>query len=116
VLIADDEPDIRALVADVLRRADLEVVEAADAEQTMTSWRQHRPAVIVLDHLMPPVSGFDLAEQILRESPNQVIFLFTALLDTDVRERSERLGITRCLPKERVFDLPELVRDVLNPT
>jgi hypothetical protein len=38
------------------------------------------------------------------------------LLDTDVRERSERLGITRCLPKERVFDLPELVRDVLNPT
>jgi CheY-like chemotaxis protein len=115
VLIADDEPDIRALVGDVLRRADLEVVEAADAEQTLALWRRHRPDVIVLDHMMPPVSGFDLAEQILGESPNQVIFLFTAFLDTGVRERSERLGITLCLPKERVFDIPDLVRAHLKP-
>ena len=115
MLIADDEPDIRALVGDILRRADLEVVEAADAEQTMTLWRQLRPVVVVLDHLMPPVSGFDLAEQILGEAPNQVIFLFTALLDTEVRERSERLGITLCLPKERVFDIPDLVRAYLSP-
>jgi CheY-like chemotaxis protein len=115
VLIADDEPDMRALVCDVLRRAEVEVIEAADAEETYAGWRDHRPDVIVLDHLMPPVSGFDIAARILGEDPGQVIFLFTALVNPDVRAASERAGITLCLSKDRVFDIPDLVRAHVNP-
>ena len=107
---------MRVLVSDVLRRAQIDVVEAADADATMVCWRQHRPDVVVLDHLMPPNSGLEIARQILAEDPSQVIFLFTGLVDSDVRANSDRLGITLCLSKERVFEIPELVRQHVSPT
>ena len=106
---------MRVLVSDVLRRAQIDVVEAADADATLAGWRAHRPDVVVLDHLMPPNSGLDIARQILAEDPSQVIFLFTGLVDSGVRANSDQLGITLCLSKERVFDLPDLVRMYVSP-
>lgn len=114
MLIADDESDIRVLVSDVLRRAQIEVIEAADAEETLAQWRAQEPDVVILDHLIPPASGFDIAEQILGERPDQVIFLFTAMIDPTVRATCERLGIALCVPKERVFDLPDLIREAVS--
>ena len=105
---------MRALVGDVLRRADLDVVEAADAETTLAEWRAQRPDVIVLDHLMAPVTGLHIAEQILGEDPTQLIFLFTAMDEAEVREPAEQLGIALCVKKDRVFELPELVREFLS--
>ena len=114
VLIADDEPDMRALVGDVLRRAEFDVVEAADAESALAEWRARRPDVVILDHLMPPVTGLHIAAQILGEDPTQLIFLFTAMDERDVREPAEQLGIALCVKKDRVFELPDLLRDYVN--
>jgi CheY-like chemotaxis protein len=105
---------MRALVGDVLRRADLEVVEAGDAESTLAGWRTHRPDVIVLDHLMPPVTGLHIAEEILSEDPHQLIFLFTAMDEAEVRDHAEQLGIALCLKKDRVFEIPDLVREFVS--
>ena len=105
---------MRALVGDVLRRADVDVVEAANAESTLAEWRAQRPDVIVLDHLMPPVTGLHIAEQILGEDPTQLIFLFTALDPAEVRAEAEQLGIALCVKKDRVFELPDLLRDYLS--
>jgi DNA-binding NarL/FixJ family response regulator len=115
-LIADDEPDMRALIAHVLRSADVEVVaEAATAEATVALWREHRPDVIVLDHRMPPVSGLDVAKEILAEAPGQIIFLFTAYVDADIRAAATALGITACISKDQVFEIPDLARAHFNP-
>jgi CheY-like chemotaxis protein len=110
VLIADDEPDIRALIAHVLRAEQIDVVEAANAEETLARWRELRPDVIVLDQRMPPTTGLAVAEAILRDEPAQVIFLFTALVDAELRSEAQRLGITACVAKDHVFEIPELVR------
>lgn len=114
MLIADDEPDIRALVRHILERPDVDVVEAATASATLAAWREQRPDVIVLDQRIPPVSGLAIAEQILTEDPTQVIFLFTALVDSVIHAECERVGITLCVPKERMFDLPDLIREHLS--
>ena len=105
---------MRALVCDILRRADIEAFEASDAEAALTVARQEDPDVVLLDHRIPPLSGFEIAERILGERPDQVIFLFTALLDADVRDKADDLGITMCLSKDQVFEIPDLVRDHLN--
>ena len=105
---------MRALVGDVLRRANVDVVEAVDAETTLAEWRAHRPDVVVLDHMMPPDTGLHIAEQILGEDPTQLIFLFTAMNEAEVREPAERLGIALCVKKDRVFELPELLRDFVS--
>jgi CheY-like chemotaxis protein len=115
VLIADDEPDIRALIAHVLRAEGIDVVEAADADETVARWRELRPDVIVLDQRMPPTTGLAVAEAILADDPGQVILLFTAFVDAEIRSEADRLGIAGCVSKDQVFEIPELVRAHLNP-
>jgi CheY-like chemotaxis protein len=115
VLIADDEPDMRALIAHVLGADQIDVVETADAEETLRVWRELRPDAIVLDQRMPPSTGLAVAQSILAEQPGQIIFLFTGLLDAAIRAEAERLGITACVSKDQVFEIPRLVRANVSP-
>jgi CheY-like chemotaxis protein len=114
VLIADDEPDMRALIAHVLQADGIDVVEVADAEETVARWRELRPDVIVLDQRMPRSTGLEVARAILAAEPAQIIFLFSALVDAELRSEAERLGIAACISKDQVFEIPELVRAYVN--
>jgi CheY-like chemotaxis protein len=115
VLIADDEPDMRVLVSHVLRAEAIDVIEATDADETLAQWRELRPDVILLDQRMPPTNGLEVAEAILAEEPGQVIFLFTAWVDADVRSKAEALGIAACVSKDHVFEIAELARAHVRP-
>ena len=114
MLIADDEPDIRVLISHVLRSDDIDVAEAADADETFTRWREDRPDVVVLDHRMPPASGLEIAQSMLAERPGQVILLFTAYVDAEIRAAATQIGITACVSKDQVFEIPRLVREAVN--
>jgi CheY-like chemotaxis protein len=114
VLIADDEPDMRALIAHVLRAEEIDVVEAADADETLAQWRATRPDAIVLDQRMPPTTGLEVAQSILADAPEQVILLFTAFVDADIRAQAAALGITSCVSKDQVFEIPALLRGHLS--
>jgi len=67
------------------------------------------PHVIILDNRMPNRSGLEVAAEILQERPEQQIVLFSAFLDDRVRTQAQELGITACLTKEDVAELPELI-------
>jgi CheY-like chemotaxis protein len=101
---------MRALIAHVLRADGIDAVEAADAEETVARWRELRPDVIVLDQRMPPTTGLEVAREILAAEPAQVIFLFTAYVDAEIRAEADRLGIAACISKDQVFEIPELAR------
>jgi CheY-like chemotaxis protein len=106
---------MRALIAHVLQAEEIDVVEAADAEETIARWREHRPDAIVLDQRMPPTTGLVVAEAILAEAPAQVIFLFTAFVDVDIRAEADRLGIRACISKDQVFEISALLRAHVSP-
>ena len=68
VYIADDEPNIRKLVAFGLRDAGYESAEFADGTSLLAAVRQKRPDAVILDWMMPPPDGLAVC-RILRESP-----------------------------------------------
>jgi signal transduction histidine kinase/DNA-binding response OmpR family regulator len=81
VLVVDDEADARALVRDILRSAGYRVVEAADGRQALDAIAAERPALVVLDLMMPELDGFAVLERLgadptLRELP---VVVLTAL-------------------------------------
>jgi CheY-like chemotaxis protein len=116
ILIVDDELDMRTLVRVVIDMANhgLEVVgEAADGAEAVTAWRAldgpPAPDVIVLDNRMPVMNGLEAAELILQERPDQLIVLYSAFLDEEVRAAAKAIGIARCVTKEEVEQLPALI-------
>ncbi|MGH9202853.1 MAG: response regulator, partial [Vicinamibacterales bacterium] len=64
VLVVDDEPDIVALVAYHLVKAGYRVSTAGNGTDAITQARTERPSLIVLDLMLPGISGFDVLEQL----------------------------------------------------
>src|SRR5207237_10642011 len=81
--------------------------EAADGESAVNLVRAEHPAVVVLDHRMPGVSGLETARRILAEHPDQAIVLFSSYLDRDVVSAAQRMGVRMCLAKDDIRHLPD---------
>ena len=87
VLIADDDPDILALVSFRLERAGYDVVEAADGEQALALARERMPDLAVLDVMMPKLSGYDVTREIRADEAMArmpVILLTARVQEADV--------------------------------
>jgi CheY-like chemotaxis protein len=119
MLIVDDEMDMRMLVRVVIEIANegLSIVgEASDGDEALTMWRALDgppiPDVVILDNRMPGLSGLEVAAQILEERPAQIIVLYSAFLNDAVRAEAAALGIARCVSKEELDQLPNVVREL----
>lgn len=79
VLVVDDEPAIRALVAKIVERAGLAVDTAPDGSVAIEKLSTTRYAVIVLDLMMPIVDGYGLIEHLkARGGPRPAIIVISA--------------------------------------
>ena len=67
VLIVEDEPAIRDMVAFALRKAGMEAVHAADARSAQTAIGDKVPDLILLDWMLPGMTGIDLARRLRRD-------------------------------------------------
>jgi CheY-like chemotaxis protein len=68
--------------------------------------------VVILDNRMPRLTGLEVAKEILEERPGQIIVLYSAFLDEHVRAQAVELGISRCVSKEELETLPDLLREL----
>ncbi len=118
VLCADDDEDILALLSLRLERAGYRVLRAVDGEAAIDAARAGRPAVAVLDVMMPKRTGYEVLAALRADSALQdvkVILLSARVQETDVR-RGLDAGADAYLAKP--FDAPELVakvRELLGP-
>jgi CheY-like chemotaxis protein len=119
MLIVDDELDMRMLVRVVIEMANngLSIVgEAADGVEAIKIWRDLDgppvPDVIILDNRMPGLTGLEVAKQILEERPDQIIVLYSAFLDDEVRAEAADVGVTRCVSKHDLELLPSVINEL----
>ncbi len=67
ILVVDDEAPIREMLCFTLQRNDFETIEAADGHQALIRVADDRPDLILLDWMLPDISGIDLARRLKRE-------------------------------------------------
>ena len=94
VLVVDDEPDICALVAYHLAKAGFRVSTAGTGSEALASVRDEEPALVVLDLMLPGLSGYDVLER-LRAEPNTrdvPVLMLTARREEEDRIRGLALG------------------------
>jgi CheY-like chemotaxis protein len=106
ILVIDDDPDIRALLQDMLEVEGCAVVTAPDAQRGLEQAQAYRPALILLDYQMPYQDGpwFATAYRQL-EGPHAPIVLITAA--TNAPQRAAEVRAEACLGKP--FDMDTLV-------
>jgi two-component system, OmpR family, phosphate regulon response regulator PhoB len=112
ILCADDDVDILSLVSLRLERAGYEVVRAEDGERAVAAARERRPALAVLDVMMPKLTGYEVLAAV-RADPAlrgmKVILLSARVQEADVHEGLDA-GADAYLAKP--FKAPELLERV----
>ena len=117
VLIVDDDPSIRRMIMAALRREGYAFSEAANGKEALDTMRKERPNIVVLDLMMPIVSGWD----VLRERAGDPELLSIPVVIISANRGPELAtamdkGICAFLPKP--FDinaLSSLVRSCVAP-
>ena len=109
VLVVDDEPDIVALVAYHLARAGYRVSTSSSGDDAVALARRERPALIVLDLMLPGLSGYDVLEQLREDDSTRdiAVLMLTARREEPDRIRGLSLGADDYLTKP--FSPQELV-------
>lgn len=80
IIVVDDEPFILMMIEDKLRRAGLEVVTLRESKNAMAVIRREKPDLIILDWMMPELSGIELCRMLKADAEfkDTPVFLLTA--------------------------------------
>jgi two-component system response regulator (stage 0 sporulation protein F) len=118
VLVADDDDDMRALVASALRADGYDVLEARDGAELLDRLEQAleqpaaRPDIVVTDIMMPRLSGLGVLDALRRAQLHFPVILMTVLADDSINIVAKRLGAIGVLRKP--FDVDDLRTAVVN--
>jgi two-component system OmpR family response regulator len=78
VLVVDDETVLAEMVSMALRYEGWNITTAADGASAVTAARSNRPDVVVLDVMLPDMSGLDVLRRLRAQNPNLPVLLLTA--------------------------------------
>ena len=94
IVLADDDEDLRAIYAPLLRSAGHAVWEASGGAEAVELVRQHRPRLLVLDVWMPGFNGFEVLEALRHDpaSSGLKVLMLSSLGDADTRLECFEMG------------------------
>lgn len=118
VLIADDEPNILISLEFLMKREGHRVLLARDGDEALAAIRAERPALVLLDVMMPGRTGFEVCQAVRAEpaiAATKILLLTAKGRDTDV---AQGLGVGADGYMTKPFSTKELaarVREMLGP-
>jgi two-component system nitrogen regulation response regulator GlnG len=123
ILVVDDEPDMRWVLARTLREHGFAVAEAADGKAALEQVAAEPPAAVILDLRMPGLDGMVVLERLLKMAPRVAAIILTGYGDIPGAVRAMRLGAYDYLTKpfepedlalrvERALERRDLVAEV----
>jgi len=114
ILIADDNEPNRELLEVYLSDVDCEIEHAADGQETLAKIKSFRPDLILLDVMMPKLSGFEVCQKLKADAASRkiMILMVTALNEAGDIERAVQAGTDDFLSKP--VNKTELIKRVEN--
>ena len=112
ILIVDDERDVVDFIEQALRNESFEVIKAYDGLSALDAAETEMPDLILLDIMMPMMSGYEVAEQLKANPQSQdiPILCLTSAHTVDARARSKKVGAATVIIKP--FTPAELVAQI----
>ena len=113
ILIVDDDPRMRAIVAEVIRCSHGEVLEASEGHAAVTLFRSHRPDWVIMDLEMPGMDGLNATREICRDDPKARVIMLSIHDSPEIRNAALASGAREFLPKEDLSQLNVVLERIL---
>jgi PAS domain S-box-containing protein len=83
ILVVDDDPDVRSFIAEALADEGYKVRDCPDGKSCLEIFAKDQPDLVVLDYVMPEMSGAEVAKRMLKKAPDQKILFVSGYSETD---------------------------------
>lgn len=110
ILVVDDDPDIRELIAQTLDDEGYHVIALGDGQRAIDVACHNPPALILLDLMMPKISGWEVMRMLRSQPETQQIPVVLISASRDLDAAIEQLGANARISKP--FDLDQLIDTV----
>ena len=107
VFVVDDDQDIRDVITQTLDDEGYHVVPFSDGEEALEAIYRAQPRLVLLDLMMPKVSGWDVLQQLRAQSRTVALPVVLISASRELIRTCDELGASACLAKP--FDLDRLV-------
>ncbi|MFN3396093.1 MAG: response regulator transcription factor [Thermodesulfovibrionales bacterium] len=91
VIVIDDEPFILMMIEDKLRRSGIQVITLRESSKAFSIIKKERPDLVILDWMMPELSGIDLCKMIKSDNDLKEIPVF--MLTAKGQDADKQLGL-----------------------
>jgi CheY-like chemotaxis protein len=88
ILVIDDDPDVRGFIVTTLEEQGYRVRHSSDGERGLAEIARSRPDLVILDFIMPGMSGAEVANRILADAPDQPILFVSGYSETEAVKRT----------------------------
>ncbi len=116
VVVIDDEPFILMMIEDKLRKADIDVITLRESRNAVDVIKKEMPDLVILDWMMPELSGIELCRTLKRD-PDMLdipVFMLTAKGQDADEQLGLRCGVARYITKPfSPKALLEMVQEVI---
>ena len=114
ILIVEDEEAIRLGLVDLLEIEGYQIEVAVDGEEAMNKVRQFQPNLVILDLMLPKVSGYDVCRYIRKTHPETFIMMLTAKNEEINKIQGLEMGADDYVTKPfSVFELMARIKSML---
>ncbi len=118
ILIVDDEPLIRELILQIIDEIEdmqIQAVEACDGVEGLELIRKEKPDIVLLDIMMPKMSGFEICRILQKESPSwkMKVVMLTAKGQEIDKQTARELGVKWYITKPfKIDDIIKLLKEL----
>ena len=88
ILVIDDDPDVRGFIVESLEEQGYSVRDASDGRQGLAEIERQRPDLVIVDFIMPGLSGAEVANRIRAKEPDQAILFVSGYSETEAVKRT----------------------------
>lgn len=116
ILVIDDEPIIIKALSRAFEKENFQVLTAQDGQKGLQSIIHHHPDLILLDIMMPNLTGLEVLEKVKKRGITIPIILMTAYGDANTEKRAKELNVAAYITKpfNNIDDIISLVKQTLS--
>jgi len=112
VLVVDDEPEFRAVLVEYLQGKGFEVLQVGGGEEALRRFGEFRPHIVLLDIMMPGLSGVETLRRIKTLQPGTAVIMVSAIEDQEAARQTLVLGAADYVAKPVDFQYLDSVLQV----
>jgi len=107
ILVVDDEPDVSEVISHYLGRRGYNIITAGSGREALSKLLSEKPALILLDILMPEMDGIECLRKIKELDKEVLVMMVTCVTDLDKARQAIELGAIDYLTKPLGFNALE---------